>query len=233
MAEPKIVFCPNNHIYDSAIYEECPYCKKISEDQKALNKSIGNIDNDTTELLRPEPERASGGRRKIVEVMGNAPGDGGDDDHTELLRREEDDDHTELVRQEEDDDHTELIHQDSDEKRKGMGVKEKNYYVVGWMVCKNGVQRGRSFEVLNTMNYLYLDGEEVVLNDNPNSSAKMLATVSKSGDHFIVRSCNIRCGVNGISGYEEAILRNYDLLMIENLKFIFVELLMDFVDWGI
>ena len=40
MIEPKIVFCKNNHIYDSAINSECPYCLNIEKEQRILNKLV-------------------------------------------------------------------------------------------------------------------------------------------------------------------------------------------------
>lgn len=42
MAEPRIVLCPENHIYDAALYSECPYCKKKVSEQKKLAKTLGN-----------------------------------------------------------------------------------------------------------------------------------------------------------------------------------------------
>ena len=44
MAEPKLVFCNNNHIYDAAVDRQCPYCRKIEEEQKKL-KGITNCKN--------------------------------------------------------------------------------------------------------------------------------------------------------------------------------------------
>ena len=36
MSTPRIVFCSNNHIYDASLYDVCPYCSKIEEEQKEL-----------------------------------------------------------------------------------------------------------------------------------------------------------------------------------------------------
>ena len=36
MSGPRIVFCSNNHIYDASLYDRCPYCSKIGEEQKEL-----------------------------------------------------------------------------------------------------------------------------------------------------------------------------------------------------
>ena len=36
MSGPRIVFCSNNHIYDASLYDACPYCSKIGEEQKEL-----------------------------------------------------------------------------------------------------------------------------------------------------------------------------------------------------
>lgn len=40
-AKVKITYCPNGHVYDQAIYAECPYCKKIRSNQQALEREIG------------------------------------------------------------------------------------------------------------------------------------------------------------------------------------------------
>lgn len=51
MAEPRIVLCPENHIYDAALYSECPYCKKKVHEQKALAKTLGNTSYEESNYL--------------------------------------------------------------------------------------------------------------------------------------------------------------------------------------
>ncbi len=96
MQEAKIVFCKRNHIYDMALHEECPYCKKIQKEQQELSRSLESFgfaragdeyEDDVTELLHPE-----------------------EDDATELLFTKEEDDATELLQRDTDEeDKTELL----------------------------------------------------------------------------------------------------------------------------
>lgn len=109
MAEPKIVFCSNNHIYDAAINDECPYCKKITSEQKELSDTVNGLsgkgmvagqsfsfaDDDSTELISGE---------HISE-----------DEYTELISREDEGEYTELIARGTDveEDSTELISQET------------------------------------------------------------------------------------------------------------------------
>lgn len=59
MLEPKIVFCKNNHIYDSAINAECPYCLNIEKEQRMLNKLVAEQGAINKKVERDEEEEAT------------------------------------------------------------------------------------------------------------------------------------------------------------------------------
>lgn len=232
MAEPKIVFCPNNHIYDAALHSECPYCKKIAEEQKELNKSLRQMDasddNDNTELLRRNA-------KQFCEA---------DDDRTEMIfHDEEDDDHTEMIFRDEED-RTEVIRSCSDMEQPNKTVHNhennpntahEQRYVVGWFVCKNGLLKGRSFEITEGINYIYVQDNRLVLSSVVSKEIKQLATVFRSNStrNFSIRPfCGIKCMVNGAVCNGETFMKTYDTIVLDNYQLVFVELMTEFVEWG-
>ena len=266
MAEPRIVFCPSNHIYDAAIYNECPYCKKIQEEQNALSKNIG-LDNqqeisdlsslsgevmdgdsdtelivdveDATELIRAEAEDST---KLLRHDMTD-----GEEDATELLRRDVtngEEDATELLRH----DVTESENKDAANRTIFEGNEAESNdtqysmeafrdscdnFVLGWLVFRNGQQKGNSIIIRQRPNYIYESNGTVFVSEHSDRKGKLMAVISKQKDDFVIHPCqDMKCGTNGIVGIKDQILRNYDLLSVEQHKFTFVELLTEFVDWG-
>lgn len=240
MAEPKIVFCSKNHIYDAAIYDECPYCKKIQEEQIALSKNI-ELDN----YLDSNMDRASSGytsdEADATEMIDR------EDESTELIRVGEfieQDDATEMMRRDEPD----LLDKNDVEKEDKINAQpivneipchmeafkdSDDNYVLGWLVFRNGQQKGNSIVLRQRPNYIYKSKGTVFASECSNLDGTLLASISKKKDDFLIHPCqNVQCGINGIVGTKDLVIRNYDLLSIEQHKFTFVELLTEFVDWG-
>ncbi|MBR5515670.1 MAG: hypothetical protein IKU52_05660 [Clostridia bacterium] len=242
MATPKIIFCEHNHIYDSAIYDECPYCKKISEEQKELNKSIENVksDNEETELLRPVSNQNDvDDEEEATELLKSEDNEDDDDDEyaTELLKTEDEEDdgteeETELLKVTEPEPETEEPVQ---EEISVQAILDKcdtvNGCVIGWLVCRNEAQRGRSLEL--TEEECCLTDSNGVLSVSENKTDDALATLSRSGEHLLV-TCkdSIRHSVNGVFSEKDMLIHNYDVITIDKYKFVYVELLKEFADWG-
>lgn len=56
MNEPRITYCERSHVYDSAVYRECPYCKKLKAELPMHEGSLGEAANaETTQLQDEEP----------------------------------------------------------------------------------------------------------------------------------------------------------------------------------
>lgn len=141
MIEPKIVFCSSNHIFDAAINSECPYCKKIAAEQKALSDTVNGVsrkrivvadlsDEERTELIvdnnKPQKEYTELISRKVNQLVAEGYKDISEE-YTELISREDKDEYTELLYKEksktdiptkfvsektdEEDEYTELIYQ--------------------------------------------------------------------------------------------------------------------------
>ena len=53
MRRPVIRTCINNHIYDSTLYVECPYCRKIREDGSEIRS-------DSSRTEKPLPHQNPG-----------------------------------------------------------------------------------------------------------------------------------------------------------------------------
>lgn len=241
MVEPDIIFCSFNHIYDRAIHAECPYCKKIKEEQNELNKSLGVSDNDDEQFAEIDEEADS-----TELLMGQ--------DETELLQDDETarDDRTELLRnhslevQEELEDHTELItrsagniefqaeiHDDENRNGENKSYRNGNNPVLGWLVCNSGRQIGRSFEIVSNKNYIFVNDESLRVMQE--ASQQSYQAIIIANDHKGVFSIEVKkgviCSING-KEMESSVLRNYDVITVNSLEFVFVELMTEFVKWG-
>lgn len=231
MAEPNIVFCSSNHIYDAAIYGECPYCKKISEEQKALSATLG-INEDASELPRNWAGQSSEDFTELLDDEGDSTELLDEEDHTELLEDEED--HTELLStgyedlDEDEEDHTELLNSSTRQ-----SMKLESNYVIGWLVFRNGKQKGNCLEIRESINYLYSCEDKIIISESNLNKGICLGAISKTNDTFTVHPYQgVGCGTNGVQVNRDVVLRNYDLLTINEYKFTFVELLTEFVDWS-
>ena len=143
MEGPRIVFCDNSHIYDASIYSECPYCKKITEDQELLSSSVSgmrSVSNDQSNN-RKKYWDASSEYEDGTELIQHNRYETDDQDETELLSKETDE-RTELLR------HQSQIKADFREKNI-CGIEQ---YVLGWLVCLKGNNKGKSFEILSNSN---------------------------------------------------------------------------------
>ena len=229
MTEPDIVFCSFNHIYDAALHAECPYCKKIRKNQAVLSRSLG-VDIVDESL-------------SIEEIS---------DDATELLKDqnsiEDTDESTVLFVQEDDDERAKgFVKKESEEEVNGTGIQSvskdtisKKAYksdkpVLGWLVCNSGRQIGRSFEVVEGINYIGLEDKNVSLMYNSflkdYISAELNADVLK-GEFYISAIGNSKVYING-NRTDKSIVRNYDVLKINSSEFVFVKLMTEFVNWEI
>lgn len=182
MAEPRIVFCAHNHIYDAALHSECPYCMKIAQGEKEL----AHIVDDGT-------------------------------DETELLYRydEEDDeyDHTELI------DHKERKHSDR--------------YIMGWIVFRNGAQKGTSLE-LYEINHLCFN-ESGVFNSADRAPGEVfsLTRMSADGCFYLLPARKGTCMINGLPVDTETALQTYDIISAEGCEMVFVSLVLSLVGWEV
>lgn len=264
MVEPNIVFCPFNHIYDAALHSECPYCKQIQEEQRALSKSL-NMD-EGADIVHEQEDYSEDERTEYITCDTDS-----DNDATELLREnaEEDEDSTELLRRESyinsenlEADSTELINSfgrepisdiivnpdDEDEATElvyklpevdSNPVSDKTTHedspVLGWLVCNSGKQIGRSFEIIAGKNYLCIDNEMLCVKygeaRNDKVSAEIMADDSL-GEFSINNQDNYNVYINN-QLVKNGIIRNYDTIIIDAMEFVFVELMTEFVKWGI
>lgn len=217
MADPKIVFCSNNHIYDEAIYEECPYCSKIAESQRALNKLVSNLKSTKSE----------------ADVS---------DEHTELLRvgdtisEEESDEHTELLFVQEgektaSEEYTELLKEEVKDEISPCATA----YVIGWLVCKDGTDKGRSFEIVEGKNYIIKNETGILITPFIDKQEQEIGKIYKdldSGD-FIFESVNEGHNImNNGNLYGRKIIRPYDTVVLAGNNYLFVELITEFIEWG-
>lgn len=245
MVEPNIVFCSFNHIYDAALHAECPYCKKIKEDQAALSKSLDE-DSENVDVLIDEEDADS---TELLDIQGDSQ-DADEDESTELLTQSSDEDEsTELLIQETDEDEsTELLIPESDEDEETELVNKSRLQerisktsnksskpVLGWLVCNSGRQIGRSYEIVEGKNFIYIDENHVnVLHDSSLMNgvvAELTADVLKN-EFYISTKDNREMVINGQVS-RNSIIRNYDACEINSVKFVFVELMTEFVNWGI
>lgn len=60
MRRPVIRTCINNHIYDSTLYTECPYCRKLREDGSGIRTDVSGTQADGTRTEKPLPYQNSG-----------------------------------------------------------------------------------------------------------------------------------------------------------------------------
>ncbi len=230
MAEPNIVFCSSNHIYDAAIYGECPYCKKISEEQKALSATLG-ISEDVSGVPRHWAGQNPEDFTELLDDKDDSTELLEEEDHTELLEEE---DHTELIStgyedlNEDEEDHTELLNSST-----GQSMNLESNYVIGWLVFRNGIQKGNCLEIRESINYLYSCEDKIIISESDLKKGICLAAISKTNDTFTVHPYHdVKCGTNGVQLNKDVVFRNYDLLTINDYKFTFVELLTEFVDWS-
>lgn len=239
MVEPNIVFCKFNHIYDAALHRECPYCKKIKEEQDSISRSLVEgkeiepkaFDDDaSTELLSWIKDNDA-----ETELLNRIEKD---DAATELLSRGEDqDDGTELLVQEDEDDATELVIHANLNVKNQKEVFNADKPVLGWLVCNSGPQCGRSFEVVEGINYICSAGNSVSLTSDASFGSSVLAELSadvQAGSFCIAAAGGSQMSING-KNYRDGNrrIRDYDTLTINAFAFVFVELRTKFVNWGI
>ena len=232
MVEPNIVFCSFNHIYDAALHAECPYCKKIKEDQAALSKSLDEDSENVDVVIDEEYEDST----ELLDLQGDSK-DSDEDESTELLIQETDEDEsTELLIPESDEDEeTELVNNSGLQKRISKTSNKSSKPVLGWLVCNSGRQIGRSYEIVEGKNFIYIDEDHVnVLYDSSLMNgviAELTADVLEN-EFYISTKDSREMIINGQVS-RNSIIRNYDACEINSVKFVFVELMTEFVNWGI
>lgn len=232
MVEPNIVFCSFNHIYDAALHAECPYCKKIKEDQAALSKSLDEDSENVVVVIDEENEDST-------ELLGiqRVSQDTDEDESTELLTQSTDEDEsTELLTQYADEDaSTELLNKSGSQTRISKNSNKSSKPVLGWLVCNSGRQIGRSYEIVEGQNYIYIDENQVnVLDDSSllNDIVAELTADVLENEFYISTKDSREMVINGQVS-SNSIIRNYDACEINSVKFVFVELMTEFVNWGI
>lgn len=224
MRDPKIVFCPNNHIYDESIYSECPYCRKIAEDQSALSKSLGDIgisiddsidrEDDSTELLHNNPDEE-------------------DSESTELIRRDKEKE--DFLGQEEE---TELLQNtnmsDTQNETKNVRACEASNLVLGWLVSIGGSSKGRSYEISEGTTYIYKTVNGFEITRQGDSKKFELARIQRDIESRLFKinpSDGVAFKVNG-RNFSESWVHSYDTIACDEYMFLFVELITAFVEWG-
>ncbi len=227
MSGPKIIFCSNNHIYDAALHSECPYCRKIAEDQNALSRSIG-----------------------IPDISEKANSEDENDEATELINNStsEEDACTELIRPRNTASNIEqavasfggtIINKGvvSDDGREVNSSKDHICNippVLGWIICKAGYQEGRSFELVNGENFLCVEKGEYLITYNKPQRVRELAQIIRNPAQraFVIQpAIGIECKTN-YQSVRESVLKNYDVINLNGQEFLFVELLETVVRWG-
>ena len=243
MAVPKIVFCASNHIYDSAIHSECPYCLKIAEEQRLLLHGLveeqgavsGEEDNnndDYTELINKQRHiqkldepYTEDDHTELIYHPGNAQDIIKENDHTELIYHSEKA-HNVINEEDEEDDHTELIYHSR---------KVREPYVVGWLVCIMGFQKGRSLELVEGENYMYFQDEKLTLSSTRLVQGTEVGIIceNKGNGKFSLYAKDRKCTVNNIAVRGEYFLKQYDSIIIQGTKYVFVRLTSEFFEWGL
>lgn len=232
MVEPNIVFCSFNHIYDMALHAECPYCKKIKEDQAALSKSLDEDSENVDVVIDEEYEDST----ELLHIQGVSQ-DADEDESTELLTQSADEDEsTELLIPESDENEvTELVNISGSQDGISKTSNKSSKPVLGWLVCNSGRQIGRSYEIVEGKNFIYIDENHVnILYDSSLMNgvvAEVTADVLKN-EFYISTKDSREVVINGQVS-RNSIIRNYDACEINSVKFVFVELMTEFVNWGI
>ena len=236
MKEPKIVFCSSNHIYDSALHSECPYCKEIRNNRKKLDSTVNVADdgeNDATELIMDDDSPDSimdDDLTELIEEESRSANHSDDDTPTEY-----EDDNISVVYT--DDDIPEQKHEESISTEHEESVEEVAVgNVLGWLVCKNGEQKGKSFEILEGENILCSSGAKISVihsEDKIKDGMERLAIIFRDTDEslLIQPKDGVQYRYNGIEHSECVDIHNYSMIVINESKLLFVELLRDFVDW--
>lgn len=231
MIEPNIIFCSFNHIYDAALHAECPYCKKIKEDQAALSKSLDENPENGDAVIEEEYEDST-----ELLVDQEVSQDIEEDESTELLIRETDEDEsTELLISESDKNEvTELVNKSGLQDGISKTSNKSSKPVLGWLVCNSGRQMGRSYEIVEGKNVIYIDENHVDILYDASSMrgvvAELTADVLKN-EFYISAKDSGEVVINGQVS-RNSIIRNYDACEINSIKFVFVELKTEFVNWG-
>lgn len=227
MEGPKIVFCDNNHIYDAGIYNECPYCKKISEDQALLSSSVSDI--------QVSLNGGSNERKRQWNVQDDC------EDGTELIHHNDyetdESDETELFSRESDE-KTELLKYQSQSGSNYGGEcnRETACYVLGWLVCLKGNNKGRSFEILSNSNNRLCVGNNrkmtMISNNLPANEILLEIQQSDSSGRFKIKGFTSDITINGVPAKQNETIGNYDMIAIKEYKFLLVSIITEFINWG-
>lgn len=145
--------------------------------------------------------------------------------HTELLDRrgipyEEDDGDT---------DTTELIIP-AEKSRKASDAGK----VIGWLVCVAGTRRGRSFQVLEGVNYLCAHSDAVVSGrspGNPYELAALLSRQEKTGEYILSPCSQTGFLVNEFPVVKPQVLQSYSSVQWDSEEYIFVSFVGKQFEW--
>lgn len=261
MAEPKIVFCSNNHIYDAAINDECPYCKKIASEQRELSDSVngvsrkrnvfesslGILDEDYTELISGKDNA-----EEYTELISRNE----DLEYTELIHRSNElqEDAAELISHENEEEYTELIRHDQPVKLVESGdVKEttrqveidlidetvgksnknldNNGRVLGWLVLKNGTRAGHSIEICQETKYIYELQGTCITSSESTDEMRLLAKIENDDALSIIPEKDVVLTVNGMEKKVYKFPRAYDELEIDVYHISYIEIMAHFLKW--
>lgn len=245
MAEPKIVFCNNNHIYDAAINNECPYCKKIASDQKELSDSVNGVSRKRTV-------------RGLIDEYTELISREAEDEYTELITKETEfeDDSTELISKEVvvEDEHTELIRHGfpiesaavhsiqefASQSETDLGNRNKERVseilkndgkVIGWLVLKNGSNAGHSIEICQKTKYIYEFQGSCITSSESNDEMRLLATIENDDALSIIPGNGVSLTVNGADKTMYRFLCSYDELQLGTYYILYIEIMAHFMKW--
>lgn len=196
MKDPVIIFCEKGHIYDAALNEECPYCKRVNKNKERLNSVLGN---EILERNHSKPIANESDETELLVV---------EDDKTEMLEDIESEETELLDSNDNNSDETELLNQSNEyiiPSTKRDYVQSNDHFTYGWLVCVSGPKKGKSYE-LRRYNLLMVPNEknanEMQIKYDPigkNQSGAYAEIIASSDGLFsLVSIGNHRCFVEGV-----------------------------------
>ena len=160
-----------------------------------------------------------------------------ENDSTELINKSDRDTVLDVVNPDDEDEATELVYRSSEDDSSSTSYQttHEDSPVLGWLVCNSGKQIGRSFEIIAGKNYLCINKEILFIKYDDAVNGKIIAEImadDSSGEFSIKNQESHNVYINNQSVKNEHI-RNYDTIIIDAMEFVFVELMTEFVKWGI
>ena len=203
-----ITQCPNGHLYDTNIYQSCPYCggagaNMINFDQVGGTVAPGGYGQNPGRIV---PEKTQGIGHTV------AP-------------------NSYLEKQEEENKTVSILNLKEEDKKK----KKQSSPVAGWLACVEGPDVGDSYELfakINTIgrssdNDVCIAGDETISREN----AKIAYDPKHNTFHLISDSSTNLIYLNDEAVHQGAQLSAYDLIEMGKTKLVFVPLCCEHFHW--